>query len=216
MQPAPQPIEHRVGGFGGVEGLTGYLMAGRFTHLIDATHPFAARISANARAAAQAAGVAHLRLTRAPWVAQPGDRWQSVAGEAEAAAALPDAAARVFLAIGKQHLAPFAARPQHHYLLRLVDAPEAPPLPLCRVEVARGPFDLAGDLALLRDHGTQIIVARNAGGTGARAKIDAARLLGLPVLMIARPPEAGVHRVEAALAWLNDAGVHGDLGVQKF
>jgi precorrin-6A/cobalt-precorrin-6A reductase len=113
----------------------------------------------------------------------------------------------VFLAIGRQQIDAFAAQPQHHYLLRLVDAPTGPlPLPRAEVVVARGPFDLAGDTALMQAHGIERVVAKNAGGKGAVAKIAAARALGLPVVMIDRPvhpPRRVVHGVAAVMAWLN-------------
>ena len=131
----------------------------------------------------------------------------------DAARALPQDPTRVFLAIGRQHLGAFAARPVHDYLLRLVDPPEGPlPLPRARVVVDRGPFTLDDDLALMRQAGIRIVVAKNAGGSGARAKIDAARLLGLPVVMVARPrlaDRATVASVEQALDWLH----HTPLGV---
>ncbi|MBD3764590.1 MAG: cobalt-precorrin-6A reductase [Rhodobacterales bacterium] len=186
--PAPQPLPMRVGGFGGVPGLVAYLRAEAISHVIDATHPFAAQMSANAVAACAATATPLIALERVPWQPQPGDNWQRVADIAAAVAALPEAPARVFLAIGRQSLAPFAARPQHHYLLRLVDPPEAPlPLPNTSVVLARGPFDVAGDTALLRDHAITHIVAKNAGGTGAEAKLAAARALRLPVILIDRP-----------------------------
>lgn len=199
MQPAAQPVPVRIGGFGGVEGLAD-AMAG-FTHVVDATHPFARQISAHARLAAARAGVDLLRLTRAPWVAGPGDDWREVADEAAAAAALPKQGERVFLALGKQHLAPFAGL-EHAYLLRLVDPPQTPPLANAHVVVDRGPFTQAGDLALLREHRITWVVARNSGGAGARAKLDAARALGLPVVMIARPDGSGVFSVQDVLDWL--------------
>ncbi len=202
LQPAPQPIPVRQGGFGGAEGLARALRQGGFTHLVDATHPFAARISANAQAASRAAGVPLIRLARAPWQPEPEDDWTEVADEASAAASLPDTPSHVFLAIGRQHLAPFAAKPWHDYLLRLVDPPDDLPLPRVTLEIARGPFDVAGDTALMRRHGTQLLVCRNSGGEGAKAKLIAARALRLPVLMIARPQDEGVHSVAAALAAL--------------
>lgn len=186
--PAAQPLPVRVGGFGGPQGLADWLRAEQITHLVDATHPFAAQISRNAVAAARAAGVPLIALERPAWQAGPGDRWVEAADTEAAVAALPDASSRIFLAIGRQTLAPFAARPDHLYLLRLVDPPEAAlPLPRSEVVVARGPFDLAGDTALLRERRIDLVVAKNAGGAGARAKLDAARALGLPVVMIARP-----------------------------
>lgn len=205
--PMGQPIHMRVGGFGGVEGLRAYLQAEKVTHVIDATHPFAAQMSANAVAACAAESVPLIALERAPWVAGEGDRWTHVADIPAAVAALSGAPKRVFLAIGRLHVQDFAAQPQHDYLLRLVDAPTgALPLPQVRVVVARGPFDVDDDNALMRDHGTEIIVAKNAGGKGAVAKIAAARALGLPVVMIDRPavPNRPVARkVSEVMAWLN-------------
>ncbi|MFW8594908.1 cobalt-precorrin-6A reductase [Cribrihabitans neustonicus] len=187
-QPVPQPLPTRVGGFGGAEGLAAFLQSGGITHVVDATHPFAAQMSANAAYACELAGVELCAFERPAWHAGEGDDWLHVDSLAEAVNALPETPARVFLAIGKQNLAAFAAKPQHHYLLRLVDAPEAPlPLPGTTVEIARGPFDAAGDTALMQRHGITHVVAKNAGGAGAAAKLTAARRLGLPVIMIARP-----------------------------
>lgn len=209
--PCAQPVPVRIGGFGGVAGLAGYLRAERIARVIDATHPFAAQMSRNAVTACAEAGVPLLALERPGWVAQEGDDWRDVPDLQAAVAALPALPARVFLAIGRQNLASFAARPEHHYLLRLVDPPSAPPLPDCTVEVARGPFDVAGDTALLRHHRIGLIVTKNAGGAGAVAKLTAARALRLPVVMIARPalpPREVVGSVEAVMA-----RVHADLGV---
>jgi precorrin-6A/cobalt-precorrin-6A reductase len=204
--PMGQPIHMRVGGFGGVDGLRAYLRSEGITHVIDATHPFAAQMSANAVAACGAEGVRLIALERAPWMPGEGDRWTHVPDIQAAVAALAGPPQRVFLAIGRQHLDPFATQPQHHYLLRLVDTPTGPlPLPLAEVVVARGPFDLAGDTALMQAHGTEVIVAKNAGGKGAVAKIAAARALGLPVVMIDRPvipPRRVTHSVADVLAWL--------------
>jgi precorrin-6A/cobalt-precorrin-6A reductase len=205
--PMGQPIHMRVGGFGGVKGLQSYLQAERVSHVIDATHPFAARMSTNAVAACTATGTPLIALERAPWVAAEGDRWTRVPDLAAAVAALDGPPRRVFLAIGRQHVDAFSAQPQHEYLLRLVDPPTVPlALPQAKVTVARGPFDVAGDTALMRGHGTEILVAKNAGGKGAVAKIAAARELGLPVVMIDRPilPHRPVtHSVAGVMAWLN-------------
>jgi precorrin-6A/cobalt-precorrin-6A reductase len=205
--PMGQPIHMRVGGFGGVAGLQGYLTSERITHVIDATHPFAAQMSTNAVAACKAEGIPLIALERAPWTPGEGDRWSQVPDLSAAVAALAGPPRRVFLAIGRQHVDAFAAQPQHDYLLRQVDAPTGPlPVPQARVVVARGPFDLAADTALMREHGTEIVVAKNAGGKGAVAKIAAARALGLPVVMIDRPvvPQRPVARsVADVMAWLN-------------
>lgn len=212
--PRPQPIAVRVGGFGGVAGLARHLRDQRVTHLIDATHPFAARISANAVAAAALAGVAHLALTRPPWLPGAGDRWIAAADLDAAVAALAGPARRVMLALGRMHVAAFAAHPQHHYLLRFVDAPDRPPcLPRHHLLVDRGPFDPEGERRLMLAHGIDLVVSKNAGGTAAAAKLVAARDLGLPVLMIARPvmpPRQEVHRAADVLDWIDR---HADRGV---
>ncbi|MEI4487442.1 cobalt-precorrin-6A reductase [Frigidibacter sp. MR17.14] len=206
--PVAQPIPVRVGGFGGAEGLADYLHANAITHVIDATHPFAARISANAVTACARAGVALVAFERPPWVAGAGDDWRHVPDVAAAAAALPESPANVFLAIGRQTLGAFAALDRHRFLLRLVDLPEALPIPNAEVVIARGPFTLDEDRALMQAHGITHVVAKNAGGSGARAKLDAARALGVPVVMIDRPgiPARPVRgSVEGVMGWLHEA-----------
>jgi precorrin-6A/cobalt-precorrin-6A reductase len=204
--PVAQSLPTRSGGFGGASGLADYIRQQNITHVVDATHPFAAEMSRNAVAACAATSTALIALERAPWTKIAGDHWIEVVDEAGAAAALPEQPARVFLAIGRQHLAAFGAKPQHAYTLRFVDAPDAALLlPDASVIVSRGPFTLAGDLDLMRSRGIEWVVTRNAGGSGARAKIDAAREFGLPVVMIARPdlPERPrTERIEDVLAFL--------------
>ncbi|WP_315831807.1 cobalt-precorrin-6A reductase [Bradyrhizobium prioriisuperbiae] len=186
--PAHQPLPTRTGGFGGASGLADYIRRESITHVVDATHPFAAEMSRNAVAACMITQTPLIALERAPWAKATGDSWIEVPDIASAVAALPEQRTRVFLAIGRQHIAPFATRPQHAYTLRFVDPPEAAlPLPDADVIVSRGPFTLTGDLDMMRARGIAWIVARNSGGDGARAKIDAAGELGLPVIMIARP-----------------------------
>lgn len=208
--PVAQPLPVRVGGFGGVAGLVDYLRRESISHVVDATHPFAAQMSRNAIAACDQTGLALIALERPAWTPGAGDQWQAVADIEAAVAALPDVPARVFLAIGKQTLAPFAAKPQHHYLLRLVDPPEAAlPLPQATVVIARGPFDAAGDTTLLQTHGITHIVAKNAGGTGAEAKLTAARALRLPVILIDRPalpPRRVAATVAEVMDWLAHTG----------
>lgn len=204
--PVAQPLPVRVGGFGGVAGLVAYLRAEGISHVIDATHPFAAQMSRNAVEGCAEAAVPLIALEREPWAAEKGDRWTHVPDLAGAVAALGEAPRRVFLAIGRQNLDAFAGAPQHHYLLRLVDPPTDPlPLPRAEAVIARGPFDVAGDRALLKDHRIEVIVAKNAGGAGAEAKLVAARELGLPVVLIDRPlvPARRVARtVGEVLGWL--------------
>ncbi|MGY3601743.1 precorrin-6A/cobalt-precorrin-6A reductase [Bradyrhizobium sp. USDA 4341] len=204
--PAEQPLPTRIGGFGGVSGLADYLYREGITHVIDATHPFAAEISRNAIAACTQTATPLLALERAPWDKASGDCWIEVADVVSAVAALPDSPTRVFLAIGRQHIAAFGSRPQHAYTLRFVDPPEGElPLPGADVIVSRGPFTLDSELEMMRARSIEWIVARNSGGTGARAKIDVARALGLPVIMITRPPLPERPRVESVsevMEWL--------------
>ncbi|MCB1342508.1 MAG: cobalt-precorrin-6A reductase [Pseudooceanicola sp.] len=204
--PQAQPLPVRIGGFGGVQGLAGWLRDNRITHVVDATHPFAAQMSRHAIAACEATGIPLVALTRPAWAAQPGDRWVHVPDIAAAVDALGESRRRVMLAIGRMHLSEFAGAPQHFYLLRLVDAPSEPPLPDCAIEVSRGPFTVDGDTALMRRHAVDVVVSKNAGGTGARAKIDAARALELPVVMIDRPDlleRRELHSPAEVLDWLH-------------
>lgn len=194
--PADQPLPTRIGGFGGVSGLAEYIRREGITHVIDATHPFAPEMSRHAVEACADTGTPLIALERAPWTRAPDDNWIEVADVNTAVAALPEGPTKVFLAIGRQHIAPFAIRPQHAYTLRFVDPPEAS-LPFAAdVIVSRGPFTFEGELEMMRARGIAWIVARNSGGNGARAKIDAARMLGLPVIMISRPKLAERLRVE--------------------
>ena len=182
--PVAQPLPTRRGGFGGVSGLAAYIRDRGITHMVDATHPFAAQMSKNAFAASRQAGIPLVRLERPAWTPGAGDRWTRAARLEDVPALLPEQPARVFLAIGRQHIGMFACQPQHHYLLRLVDAPRDPlPLPNHTLVLARGPFDTGGDIALMRGHAISHVVCKNAGGEGARAKLEAARHLRLPVLM---------------------------------
>lgn len=214
-QPRQQPVPMRIGGFGGVAGLSDWLRANAVSHVIDATHPFATRISGNALVACRQVKVPLLALTRPGWIAMPGDRWTHVADIPAAAAVLSQPALRVMLAIGRMHLDQFANNPQHFYLLRLVDTPDAAlPLPRAEVIVDRGPFSEADDRNLLLKHDIQLVVTKNAGGDAAYSKIAAARSLGLPVLMIDRPAmpaRSEVYDIGSVLNWIAHPGT--DLGV---
>jgi len=202
-----QPLPTRTGGFGGADGLADYITSEKITHVIDATHPFATEIRRNAVAAYAATSTPLIARARAPWTKMQGDRWIEVPDIPTAVAALPIERARVFLGIGRQHVATFAAKPQHAYTLRFIDAPNgALQLPGSDVIVSRGPFTLADELEMMRRRGIEWVVARNSGGTGARAKIDAARELGLPVVMITRPElpaRPQVESVDEILRWLS-------------
>ncbi|MFG1213473.1 cobalt-precorrin-6A reductase [Xanthobacter flavus] len=211
--PAPQPVPVRVGGFGGPAGLEDYLKAEGIAAVIDATHPYAARMSFNAALACAAAGVPLLALRRAPWQPQPGDRWREVADVPTAVAALRDVPRRAFLALGRNEVRAFEAAPQHAYLVRSVD-PVTPPLAVPHAEyvLGRGPFGEAEDHALLKAHGIEAIVAKNSGGSATYGKMAAARALGIEVILIARPPVPDVTAVERpaeAEAWLDGILAHG-------
>jgi len=221
--PATQPVPVRVGGFGGAAGLADYLGAARIDVLIDATHPYAARISANAARAAVLAGRPLLVLRRLPWTPVAGDRWTQVADVMESVRMLGDAPRSVFLALGRNEIAAFAAAQKHRYLVRSVD-PVVPPLavPHATYITARGPFAQADERDLLVDHGIEAIVAKNSGGAASYGKIAAARALGIAVVMLRRPatddhggtaPGASVATVAEALAklvsWLDHGPVSG-------
>lgn len=212
-KPILQPVPTRVGGFGGIGGLVTFLADDKITHVVDATHPFAAGMSSNAVAACTIAHIPLIRLERPAWRAQSGDNWRNVLTIEDACAALPNAATNVFLAIGRQHIDVFTAKPQHHYLLRLIDVPDAPlALPHHTALQARGPFTVDGDTALMTDHGITHVIAKNAGGAAAVAKLTAARNLGLPVIMVERPivPKTTVAPdIETVLRWLGHDALRG-------
>lgn len=208
--PVALPVPTRIGGFGGVDGLSSFLAEANISHIVDATHPFAAQISQNAALAANRTGTPLIALTRPPWTEDPEDRWTHVADLDGAIAALNIPPQRVFLAIGRMDIGRFQAQPQHSYLLRFVDAPETPPaLPNHRLIIARGPFTAPKDANLLETHQIDMVVSKNAGGSGAYGKIIAAQALGLPVLMIDRPempPRRAVSTPAEVLHWIT----HGD------
>ncbi|GGQ56146.1 cobalt-precorrin-6A reductase [Couchioplanes azureus] len=200
--------EVRIGGFGGVEGLVRYLRTERIGAVVDATHPFAATMTAHAAAATSQTGVPLLVLRRPGWRSGPGDVWHRVPHLPAAAALVPGLGERVFLTTGRQSIAAFAALDGCWFLSRSVERP-APPLPR-RLEVLldRGPFTVDGERELLRRHRIEVLVTKDSGG-GA-AKLDAARELGLPVVMVDRPPlpadVATAATVDEAVAWLAQRG----------
>jgi precorrin-6A/cobalt-precorrin-6A reductase len=199
----------RVGGFGGAAGLADYLLNERIDALIDATHPYASIISANAVEAVRRTNVPSVALRRPQWMAIAGDRWTEVSSVGEAVRILGQAPRRAFVALGRNELAPLAAAPQHHYLIRSVD-PVDPPLPLPHASyvTGRGPFAQADDRALMTAHRTEVVIAKNSGGAATYGKIAAARALGISVIMLRRPPEPGglaVETIDDALAWLDHA-----------
>lgn len=203
--------EVRTGGFGGADGLARYLRDESVTHVINATHPFAAQISANAVAAAEATGVPLLRLLRPAWTARRDDRWVAARHAAEAAELCRREGGRIFLTLGSGELDAFSEIRNAHFLVRMVDAPQQVPLSDYRVITARGPFSLQDELRLLAEHHIGLVVAKNSGGEATYAKIEAARRMGLPVVMIERPAIAldprspAVAGVEDVIAWVKQA-----------
>ena len=187
----PPQIPYRIGGFGGVDGLEAYLQAERIDVLVDATHPFAEQISRHAATAAAGANIPLIVLSRPAWVTEPGDNWIEVADMAGAAAALGREVKRVFLTIGRLQIDAFAAAPQHFYLIRTIEPLTlSPSLPRHRVILGRGPFAFEAEDKLLREESIDVVVSKNSGGEAAFAKVLAARQLGLPVIMVARPRQA--------------------------
>lgn len=188
--PVVPPGRLRIGGFGGWEGLAAYLVAERIARVIDATHPFALKISENARLACRHAGVPLEIPSRSSWTQMPGDRWIGVGSTAEAAAALPPQS-RVFLALGRQYLDAFVSRPDCHFVIRMVDPPQVP-LSFAQHELLLGkPAPSAeAEAELMQRYGITCLVCRNSGGAASYRKISAARALELPVIIITRPDRA--------------------------
>lgn len=204
--PHPVPGEVRIGGFGGADGLAAYLASQNIDMLVDATHPFAATMSRNATDACRRVGTPWLRLDRPPWAQGAGDRWIDVDDADGAARSLPTDVQRIFLSIGRQDLAPFSARTDVAFLVRMIEPPsERLPLARCELILARGPFEAGEEEALLTRHRIDMVVSKNSGGDATYGKIVAARRLGLPVVMIARPPAPdgpSVPTASAAMGWI--------------
>lgn len=178
--------EVRIGGFGGAEGLASFLRTRRVDVLVDATHPFAARISANAAAASAVTRVPLLVLRRPGWVPGPGDDWRRVRDLNEAAALVPSLGRRVFLTTGRQEIAAFAGVAECWFLARSVEPPEPPMPQRLKVVLDRGPFTLDGERRLLAGHRIDVLVSKDSGGPA--PKLEAARERGIPVVLVDRPP----------------------------
>lgn len=212
QSPRLPAIAWRTGGFGGVSGLIDYLQDNGIQALVVATHPFAAQIRRHAVAAAHATDIPLLTIERPAWFPGDGDHWVAAASMTEAAQALGPNPRRVLLTVGRQDLVPFAAARWHAYTVRSVDAPAPESLPVgAEIIIARGPFDAAAERQLLVDRRIDVIVTKNSGGTATQAKLLAARELGLPVIMVARPVASGPSGSTAAkpadvLKWLE--GLH--------
>ncbi|MBF2000306.1 MAG: cobalt-precorrin-6A reductase [Synechococcales cyanobacterium M58_A2018_015] len=215
QQPLLPPCQVQISGFGGAAGLADYLRQEQFDLLIDATHPFAAQISLHAAVAARWCHLPRLMLVRPAWQPHhPNDHWIEVDSVAAAAAVLPRVAQRVFLTIGRQDLSVFAALPDLWFLMRMIDPPPAKAtLPRGEWILERGPFTVMHETALLLQHQIEAIVSKNSGGAATAAKLIAARDLGIPVVMVQRPPlpeGEQVSTVAAAIDWVTR-----QLGVTK-
>jgi precorrin-6A/cobalt-precorrin-6A reductase len=197
--------EVRIGGFGGVQGLADWTRAEGVDVVVDATHPFAETISAHAVAAAAQAGLPLLRLARPGWQPQEGDDWHYAGSLPTAAALLPALGPRVFLTTGRQGLAAFAALHELWFLIRCVDPPEGAMPANRKILLARGPYARESERALMRQFAVDVLVTKDSGGSLTAGKLDAARDLGIPVIMVCRPdsPAAvSVAAVHDAVGWV--------------
>jgi precorrin-6A/cobalt-precorrin-6A reductase len=192
VSPVVPPLPVRTGGFGGVPGLVEYLRTQRIGFIVDATHPFAEQMSRNAQAAAAETGISLIRLTRPAWRAQENDRWIEVDDMPAAVNALGECPRRVFLTVGRLQLAAFAHAPQHFYLVRTIEpvGDDHGLSDACFIE-ARGPFLTDSEDRLMQEHRIDVLVTKNSGGTASIAKLEAARRLGLEVILLRQPGELG-------------------------
>jgi len=213
-RPGPIAGNVRIGGFGGAEGLAAYLREAGIERLIDATHPFAAEISAAARTACDTADVPRLILLRPPWRRHPLDRWIEVDSVAGAASVVARVGRRAWLTLGASAIPAFTGITDVRFLVRLVDPPaEKLPLRYCEVVLGRGPFSLVEERHLIERHAIDVLVCKASGGAATEAKLVAARDLSLPVIMVRRPPVepgASVDTIEAALDWLAGPDRHSE------
>ena len=206
VNPKAQPVRARIGGFGGVDGLAVWLVQERTQAVIDATHPYADQISANVVAACGRLAIPLASIMRPAWRPQLGDDWLNVASADAAADALGPAPRNVFLSLGRLELGAFTGAPHHHYVARTIDPPGDVALPPdIRLLVGRGPFDKDDEASLLAREKIDVLVSKNSGGPATYAKIEAARELKIPVVMIARPDKPHGYPLasaEEALIWL--------------
>lgn len=204
-RPMPLGIPTRIGGWGGRDGFRAWLVDNRITGIIDATHPFAADISSRTAEVADELGIDYLHFLRPAWRPEPDDTWVFLNREEEAARHVPEGAT-VFLATGRKRLDAFAGLGTQRLICRVVEGPAGPfPLPNGRFVLHRPPFSVDDEMRTFERLGVDWLVARNSGGAGSHAKIDAARRLGIPVAMIRRPPQPEAARAETlseVLAWV--------------
>lgn len=205
--PRDLPVATRVGGFGGREGQIEYLRKNEIEVLVDATHPFANRISQRSWEICADLGLPFLQILRRPWQAASGDRWTMVENGDQAADHIADGS-RVFLATGRQTLSEFAGLAKCYLICRQIDPPEQVfPFPNGEYLIGRPPFSVQDEYRLFQDLKVDWLVVKNAGGAASRTKLDAARRLAMPVLMLDRPPPPDGPRVQTAqqaLVWIKD------------
>jgi precorrin-6A/cobalt-precorrin-6A reductase len=210
--PNPQPVPMRVGGFGGVDGLVAWLAREKTQAVIDATHPYADQISSNAVAACARLAIPLASIVRPAWQAQPGDNWLNVVSSEAAADAMGTEPRKVFLSLGRLELGAFANAPHHHYVARTIDPPDDVTLPPdIHLLFGRGPFDRQAETELLAREKIDVLVSKNSGGAATYAKIEAARSLGIAVVMIARPHKPHGHALNnanEAVVWLEQRLAH--------
>ena len=209
IHPTLPAIPYRIGGFGWIAGLIAYLKAKSIDLVIDATHPFAEQMSVHAESACRETGIPLVLFTRPPWTRCDGDRWNQVENAEAAAQMLGAIPRRVFLTVGRLQLPAFAAAPLHHFLIRTIDPPEpSPTLPNYRLMLARGPFSLSDEIRLMATEKIEILVSKNSGGAATYAKIEAARKLGILVILMQPPARAEVpsfHNLDAILGFIHNA-----------
>ena len=185
--PRAVAIDTRYGGFGGPAGLAAYICANDITAVVDATHPFAARISANAAAACRATGCMLWRLERPAWSPTITRRgWRSVTNAPSAAEALTEYGPRVFLTVGARSLAAFTDVADKYWITRSIEAPEHPLTPSTHIR-GRPPFSYAKEITLLRDYAVDVLVTKNSGAPMLADKLRAADAAGVAIIMIERP-----------------------------
>jgi precorrin-6A/cobalt-precorrin-6A reductase len=210
--PKIQPVRTRIGGFGGPDGLAAWLQQEAIKAVVDATHPYADQISSNAVTACQRLAIPLASIIRPAWQPQPDDTWLTVASAEAAADAFGPEPRRVFLSLGRLELGVFAKRPHHHYIARMIDPPDDVALPPdMRLIFDRGPFHRQAETALLEQENIDVLVSKNSGGASTYAKIEAARELKIPVVMIARPQKPRGDAVEnagSAVSWLERQLAH--------
>jgi precorrin-6A/cobalt-precorrin-6A reductase len=206
-EPGMLPGQLRVGGFGGATGLASWIESHDIQGVIDATHPFAARISWNAAAAATASHVPLLALRRTAWVSGEGDRWREVDSLQEAALLLPGLGRRHFLTVGRQGVSSFAGVADAWFLVRAIDPPDEPLPSQMELVLDRGPYCREDEIELMRHGRVDTVITKNSGGLATSAKLSAARELALPVVMVRRPRAPDVPEVadvQSALAWVSE------------